>query len=219
MKDDLAKIKLQKSQFLLLPEGYPEFYRSDSISAQIGQESVYTDHLLEVSDNFSGVVLGGSLYKQEGSQIFKSSPILQNTTLIDFYQKKNISSEEKQKGISPGVSESIFIMGGIRYGILLGEDASELSLWEHFVSQKIEIVFHLTSEITTRSYEEDLNYYASLSKTYNLHVVRVCGISKVAKGRSLYASPTGINWKTGKMEEESEVLKTLSVNISGSIFQ
>jgi predicted amidohydrolase len=216
-KEQMAKIAKDRANFLLLPEGFPHFFHSDNLSDATKHEKEYQDHLLEISESFQGVIMGGSHYRQNGDgQLLSSSPIVQSLVLVDFYDKKNLAKEEK--GVSIGETESIFIMGGLRFGILVGEDINQKSIWEEFKKEGIEVVFHLSSEITGRTYAEDLDFYSELSKETKTHIIRVCGISDSKPARSLYASPSGINWKVGKTEEYLEVFKTLSVTVRGNFF-
>ncbi|BDA78839.1 hypothetical protein LPTSP3_g17690 [Leptospira kobayashii] len=216
-KDEIGKIALARANFLLLPESFPFFFQADSPSAAAKHEKEYQDHLLEISETFKGVILGGTHYrKNEEDKLVSASPIVQSVVLVDFYEKKTLGPEETE--LSPGQTESIFIMGGLRFGILVGEDINNQSIWDHFEKDKIEVIFHLSSEQGVRSYEEDLEFFAGLSKKTKTHIIRVCGVSENKKGRSLYASPSGVNWKVGKMEEDKEVFKTLSVTVTSNFF-
>jgi len=215
-KEDMVKLKEQKSQFLLLPEGYPGFFRSDNLQSQVDQFKSYSDHLLEISELYSGVSLGGSVYRnieKQSGKLLKSCPMVQNQQLIDFYDKKNVSNQNE---LVSGTSERIFILSGVRFGICLGEDFEEKEFWEE--TKTVELIFHLTSEYNSLSYEETLSKYSEKSQSEKKHIVRVCSIERGKAARSLYTTPTGINWKTGKMEEDKEVIKTLSVNLTSSIF-
>ncbi|MDF3820088.1 amidohydrolase [Leptospira sp. 96542] len=215
-KEEMAKIAQTKAQFLLLPEGYPHFFHSESSEKAIAHEKEYQDHLLEISETFSGVILGGTHYrKAEDGNLKSSLPILQSLVLVDFYDKKS-PNPKSEPSVHPGKTESIFIMGGLRFGLLVGEDIENQSIWDEFKKEDIEIVFFLSGEENKRSYEEDLIYFEALAKEKNIHLIRVCGPKENHPARSLYASPSGINWKVGKTEEDKDVLKTLSVTVRKS---
>ncbi|MCG6140809.1 amidohydrolase [Leptospira mtsangambouensis] len=214
--EEIAKIQQTKAHFLILPEGFPHFFQSESPENAVNHEKEYQDHLLEISESFSGVILGGTHYrKNEEGLLVSALPILQSLVLVDFYEKKSPSSS-KEPGVKEGKTESIFIMGGLRFGLLVGEDLENKSIWEEFKKENIEIIFYLSSAEQTRSYEEDLTYFEALAKEKSVHFIRVCGPSEGKPARSLYASPSGINWKVGKVEEDKDVLKTLSVNVMRS---
>ncbi len=189
-KEEITKIASQKANFLLLPEGFPHFFQASSPEDATSHEKQYQDHLLEISESYQGVIMGGSHYRyNDEKKLVSASPIVQSLVLVDFYEKK--SPVEKQ--VSKGETESIFIMGGLRFGILLGEDIEQSSIWDEFKREGIEVIFHLSSEKNSRTYEEDLEYFGKLSRETKTHIIRVCGISETQKGRSLYASPSGIN--------------------------
>ncbi len=216
-KDQIQKIAAQKANFLLLPEGFPHFFDAASPSLATKHEKEYQDHLLEISEIYQGVIMGGSHYRINAeNQLVSASPILQSVVLVDFYDKKNPSKQELD--VTRGQTESIFIMGGLRFGILVGDDIDDEKIWSEFKSERIEVVFHLSSEHSERTYEEDLDFFSRLSKETKMHIIRVCGISEKLPGRSLYASPSGINWKVGKSEENTEVFKTLSVTVKENFF-
>lgn len=216
-KDQITKVASQKANFFLLPEGFPHFFQATTPEKAALHEKEYQDHLLEISESYSGVIMGGTHYRtNEEGKLVSSSPILQSLVLVDFYDKKIVPNSEV--GVSAGETESIFIMGGLRFGILVGEDIQSDKIWDEFKSEDIEVVFHLSSEETGRSYEEDLEFYSAKSRETKTHIIRVCGISETKPGRSLYASPSGVNWKVGKTEEYLEVFKTLSVTVRGNFF-
>lgn len=215
-QEEISKVQQSKAQFLLLPEGFPHFFQSESPKDGTKHEKEYQDHLLEISEKFPGVILGGSHYRNnENGNLVSALPILQSLVLVDFYEKKS-PNPIREEAVTTGVTESIFIMGGLRFGLLLGEDLFNESIWSEFQNEKIEIIFHLDTTNQNKSYEEDLNDYELLAKEKNIHIVRVCGPTDGKAARSLYASPSGINWKVGKLEEDKEVFKTLSVNVMRS---
>ncbi|MDZ4727276.1 MAG: amidohydrolase [Leptospira sp.] len=215
--DQIQKIASQRANFLLLPEGFPHFFKASSNNQAANHEKEYQDHLLEISEVYQGVIMGGSHYRKNAEgKLVSSSPIVQSLVIVDFYDKKNLSHSEKD--LQKGDTESIFIMGGLRFGILIGEDINDKSIWEEFKKEEIEVIFHLSGENSGRTYEEDLDYFSNLSKETKTHIIRVCGLTEGKPARSLYASPSGINWKVGKSEEETEVFKTLSVTVRGNFF-
>lgn len=215
-KEDIQKIAQTKAHFLILPEGFPYFFQSDSPKVAASHEKEYQDHLLEISESFTGVILGGSHYRiNEEKKLTASLPIVQSLVVVDFYEKKN-PDPKREPDVSSGQTESIFIMGGLRFGLLIGEDIHSEKIWEEFKKEEIEIIFYISNEISPRSYEEDLTYFEALAKEKKIHFIRVCGVDTGKPARSLYASPSGINWKVGKTEEDKEILKTLSVNLTRS---
>ncbi|XDD48126.1 amidohydrolase [Leptospira sp. WS39.C2] len=215
-QEEIIKIQQSKAQFLLLPEGYPHFFQSSSPSDGAKHEKEYQDHLLEISEKFTGVILGGSHYRNnDNGKLVAALPIVQSLVLVDFYEKKTLNPNI-DLSVQNGSTESIFIMGGLRFGLLLGEDFQNKIIWEEFKKEGIEIIFHLDTTKPNKTYEEDLSDYETLAKEKNIHLIRVCGTTEGIPARSLYASPSGINWKVGKVEEDKDVFKTLSVNVMRS---
>ncbi|MCW7497304.1 amidohydrolase [Leptospira levettii] len=214
--DEIVKIQQSKAHFLLLPEGYPHLFQSVSPKEGTKHEKEYQDHILEISEKFTGVILGGSHYRNnESGKLVAALPIVQSLVLVDFYEKKTPNPSVDIE-VKEGLTESIFIMGGLRFGLLLGEDIQNKSIWEEFKKENIEIIFHLDTANPNRTYKDDLSDYENLAKEKNIHLIRVCGPTEGKPARSLYASPSGINWKVGKIEEDKDVFKTLSVNVMRS---
>jgi len=219
-QEEITKLVGQKSQFLLLPESYPSFFRSSSIASQVSQEKQYTDHLHEISEAYQGVIVGGSLYRKAETEnkFWKSLPLTTGMSIADFYDKRSPNAEEKESGVERGSSESIFIIGSLRFGVLLGEDLLDESNLDIFQKESVEVVFHCGLRPLYPNYETHLQSLDAIARARKLHIVSVGGISKACFGWSLYATPTGIHWKTGKVEEEKEIIKTLSLSLSSGIF-
>jgi len=222
-KDQKQKLISQKSDFLILPEYFPSIDPGDSIRNMASRNKINLDRILEISEYYKGVIIGGSIFREENGKIFNSCPIVQNITLIDWYDKRDSSGKKKE--IAIGENSGIYIMNSVRFGILSGNEALDETVLQNFSKEKIQILFHPfaqngTSEI--ESYEHDLDYYLSLSKKYSFHILRTCGIGNLfgdqIEGRSLYSSPTGINWKVGKAENNTEVMKTVTLVWNQGVF-
>jgi predicted amidohydrolase len=202
-KQKLAK---ERSDFLLLPQ----YLLNDPNLKEHSIQDHYDesiDHLLDISEVYKGVILGGSLYRKSQSQIFESVPIIQDLNLVDNYDTKNSKLEKARIG----ESETIFIMAGVRFSILVGEDIADRETITELREKGISIFFHLDSLPRTRDYDGDLEYYKNLCSEFGINIFRVCGYSKDSglEGRSLVATPTGIQWKVGKMESDKSLFKTI----------
>ncbi|MCB1180313.1 MAG: amidohydrolase [Leptospiraceae bacterium] len=217
-KEQKSKIASQKSDFLLFPKNFP--FSDGWSSNQEEKEKKYIDQLLEVSEYHKGVIIGGSIFRKKDNNWIESVPIVQDLNFIDYYDISSDSSigNIMIKGIE---SESIFILGGVRFAILAGNDVFNKSHLEKISGEKIELVFNPISLIVnnenTLPYQDDLDKYADLCKEYKLHIIRSCAIGSFGEieflGRSFYASETGIKWKVAESESKSEILKTVNVSL------
>ncbi|MCE9500718.1 MAG: amidohydrolase [Leptospira sp.] len=222
-KDQKQKLLSQKSDFLILPEYFPFLEPGDSIRNSISKSKENLDRILEISEYYKGVIIGGSIFREENGKIFNSCPIVQNVTLIDWYDKRIPGPNEKE--IQNGDSSGIYIMNSIRFGILCGNESADEKILQNFSDEKIQVLFHLfadTDSSTKESYDKYLDHYLKLSKQYSFHILHVCGTGNIfgknMEGRSLYASPSGINWKVGMSENNSEVIKTVSIVWNTAVF-
>ncbi|WCL47992.1 amidohydrolase [Leptospira sp. GIMC2001] len=201
------KISKEKSDFLILPPRLilPLGLNEDNWLANYDN---YLDQILELSETYKGVILGGTLLRKDsrGKRV-ESVPIVQGVNLIDHYDlvKPSISSAVA------GDSETIFIMAGVRFAIITGNEIDDSEFLNDIKSKGIQTIFVLESNITNRTYEEELEYFSDIAKKYSFNIFRVCGYNQMGKilGRSLVATPTGIHWKVGKMEEFNDILKTI----------
>ena len=86
-----------QSDFLLLP---PYFFADDNLKSLDALKEKFRyahDWLLKLSKVYKGVVIGGTLLRNEdGSKnTYVSTPILKNTQVIDWYNKRHLDDHEK----------------------------------------------------------------------------------------------------------------------------
>ncbi|MCC5814540.1 MAG: amidohydrolase [Leptospira sp.] len=201
-----TKLSKEKSDFLLLPQRSLLDSPTD-ITKGINQYDKVLNRVLDLTENYKGVVLGGTLYRKDSGKSLESVPITQELNLIDHYD----ITMPSEKGLSVGDSEIAFIMAGVRFSILAGKDLENAKLLEDISQKGIGIIFYFDGIPQSRSYEEDLEFFSELAKTKNWNIFRICGhdVANGIFGRSLVATPTGIQWKVGKMEEDKDIIKTI----------
>ena len=204
---ELTKLSKEKSDFLLFPAGFA-IQLTHSIPESITRYDSILDQLMNVSENFKGVILGGTLIRKDSrGKSVESVPIVQDLNFIDHYDLQIPTNSN----LSVGDSETIFIMAGVRFGLLAGVDYENPEILEKLQKKGIQTVFILDGAKNSRTYEDDLDYFFNLAKNYSFNVFRICGydLDRSRLGRSLVATPTGIQWKVGKMEEDKDIIKTI----------
>lgn len=203
---ELLKINKERSNFLLLPQRGLLDDPLD-INAGIKNFDKIIDRVMDLTENYKGVVLGGTVYRVHSGKNYESVPIAGDLNIIDYYDL----SAPTEKGLAQGDSEIAFIMAGVRFSILVGKDLDNTKLLDEIHSKGINMIFYFDGIPQERSYEEDLEYFSELAKSRNWNIFRICGydIDKKIYGRSLVATPTGIQWKVGKMEEDKNIIKTI----------
>lgn len=223
-RDQKVKLISQKSDFLVFPEYFPLTGRWTEKNP-IENSKIYIDRLLQVSEYYKGVIIGGSVFREFNGEIYNSCPIIKDLSLIDWYDKKKVKDNSGSLKLSPGKSEGIFILSGVRFGVCLGDDIRDESILQSFQDEKVEIIFNPCSigmvSNEEESYAEDLKTFPELSGKFSLNLVRVCSLGDIFSsrltGRSLYSSASGIKWKVAPFENQTEIIKTLSITLSGKI--
>ncbi|MDX1961108.1 MAG: hypothetical protein SFU98_21240 [Leptospiraceae bacterium] len=219
-KDEKTKLASQKSEFLVLPRFFPH---TESIQALVDHESYskkYLDMILEVSEYHKGVVIGGTMLRKEKNNYIESCPIVQDVNLIDYANLRSLDTVAGLK-ISKSESESIHILNGVRFAILIGKDFQNQELRQVILKEKIELIIQpellFLSPDDNDTYQNDLKEYASVAKELNSNIVRVSGVGTLAgktlSGRSLHASKEGIRWKVADYENNNSIIKTININI------
>ncbi|MDV6235680.1 amidohydrolase [Leptospira ellisii] len=221
-EDLKGKLNKEKSDFLLLPEYFP-FYESEANAEQATDKSkLYVDELLQISEYYKGVIIGGSIFRKDDAGMPRISiPIIQGIVVADWYDKQNPAPSEN--GVVPGDGERIFIMGGLRFGIAAGKEIGDSKRFEELKSQNVNLLFHCDFTREKEStHAQDLERYAKLSAQYGIFIARAGGFGSVLGesgiGRSLLSTASGVNWKVAEAEKQKEVLKTVTVNGVNGLF-
>ncbi|MCB1192407.1 MAG: hypothetical protein KDK90_18315 [Leptospiraceae bacterium] len=223
-REQKVKLIAQKSDFLLFPEFFPNTTRiSDKFIAD--NEKFYLDKLLEVSEYYKGVIIGGSIIRKIKDKYYESCPIIKNVSVIEWYNKRTAGSIGNVN-YSSGDGELIFILSGIRFSILLGDDLKNEELIKKIKDEKISLVFNPSSlicpsESYLQKYDQGLKESMELSHKHLLNLIRTSGIGNLygenLLALSLYASNVGINWKIATNENSTEIIKTINVSLIGGI--
>lgn len=202
-----AKLSKERSDFLLIPE-FGIQGPDGNLTSKVDSYEKNIDHLLDVSEAYKGVILGGTLIRRDSrKKTVESVPLVQDVNLIDHYDVLHPGIA----GTEAGESETIFIMAGVRFAILTGKDIEDKNHLAAIEEKGVQILFYLDGNPQTRTYDEDLEYFSDLSKSRNWNIFRICGFDRPSgrEGRSLVSTPTGIQWKVGKTELDKEILKTI----------
>ncbi len=205
-----------------MPEYFP-FYDLSSTPEKLSEKSkILSDELLQISEYYKGVIIGGSMFRKDGFGKLKISvPIIQDVVVVDWYDKRELSSEENVA--SPGDAETIFIMGGFRFGVVAGKEIRSSERLEELKSQNVNLLFHIDSVSEPDfTHAQDLERYAKLSAEYGIFIARVSGVGsslgRAGVGRSLLSTSSGVNWKVAESEKDKEVIKTVTINGVNGLF-
>lgn len=223
-RDQRQKLISQKSDFLILPRFFPTIAKITEKSS-ISNYKIYVDKLLEISEYYKGIIIGGTILREVNGKLYESCPIIQDINVIDWYDAR-VPEKMGDLSISAGESESIFILGGVRFAILIGNESKNENFLSHIQSEKVDLLFNssliYSSDSEPAEYQRDLDLYSEFSKNYSLNIVRSSGIGKLfnnkeLSGRSFYSSNTGVKWKVASFENENEIIKTVNINVLDTI--
>lgn len=217
----LKRLAALKSDFLLLPE----YFYADKNSAsfkQLREKNQYTkDWLTKLNDAYRGVVIAGSLFREEEGFAHISAPVLSGGEIVDWYDKRELSNPE-QEVARQGSESSTFILGGQRFAVLLGDEIYNAGYVAQLAENDIKLIFVLAllngaSPSDAEAIKADEERIADLAREHQIHFVRCCStgtfMGKPVHGRSLVAGPSGITWRISPEEEGTELLKTIMLNI------
>ncbi|WP_061241704.1 hypothetical protein [Leptospira interrogans] len=217
-----SKLSKEKSDFLLLPEFFP-FYDLYSSPENLSDKSkILSDELLQISEYYKGIIIGGSMFRKDSSGVLRIGvPIVQDLMVVDWYDKRELFPEENSA--SAGDSETIFIMGGFRFGIVAGKEIQNPQRLKELKSQNVNLLFHVDFTLESDStHAQDLERYAKLSSEYDIFIARIGGVGSAlgrnCVGRSLLSTFSGINWKVAESEKDKEVVKTVMINGVNGLF-
>lgn len=222
-RDQKQKLIAQKSDFLLFPRFFPHIGKVTERNI-LSNHKFYIDKLLEISEYYKGVVIGGSIIREVDGKIYESTPIIKDINIIDWYDRR-LPEKVGDLKISDGQSEHIFILAGLRFALLIGEEIRNDEYLSNIQSEGVEIVFNpcsvLVSELEASLYNRDLDYYNEMSRKYSLNLLRASGLGKFfdreMSGRSFYSTSSGVKWKVAAFENQLEIIKTVNINIMSPI--
>lgn len=217
------KLAALKSDFLI----FPEYFYADTAVKDYGSlldKSQYAmDWLQKLNDTYKGIILGGSVLRKEDSGKTRSScPVITGGTIVDWYNKRSLSPEESALSVVPGNEPGIYILGGHRFAILLGDDIKNKDYLKELADMGIRLIFAMVAspkkdESAESKQERDLDIFAGPAAEYGLHIVKCGGtgtlVNQPLQGRSLVVAPSGISWRVAPHEEEMEIIKTVMLNV------
>lgn len=219
-RDQKQKLISQKSDFLILPRFFPSLAKVSEKST-LHNQKIYVDKLLEISEYYKGIIIGGTVLREVNGKYYESCPIIQDINVIDWYDAR-IPEQCGDVPLSAGDSESIFILGGVRFAILIGNESRNETFLSHIHNEKVELLLNTSmvyeSEAEPAEYQKDLELFSEYSRNYSLNIVRSSGIgllfnNKALSGRSFYSSNSGIKWKVASFENQIEIIKTININV------
>lgn len=215
----LKKLGAVRSDFLLLPE---YFFADSTVKdpRDLKEKSrLALDWLLKLNASYRGVIVGGSVILEENGKLYNASPIICGGTVVDWYRKRNLTTEEA-KYLTPGDDSGVFMLAGHRFGVLICSDVLQRSSFDDLAAQDIGLVFAvmnspLREETTEEKFARDEELFCTPARENGQCIAKCCSTGEIlgrpVQGRSLVVTPQGIGWRVPPGEEKSQILKTVIV--------
>ncbi len=206
----LKKASSAKSDFLVLPEHFSA-HTAAHVAGHAEERPNHPglDWLLRLSDSYQGVIVGGSLTLTEDGTSCAACPIVYRGSLIDWYRKRKLSTRDKN--LSPGQDPGVFILGGQRFGVLLGGDVLDRNLCAELAQIGIRVILAPVAISPKDKWDSDA--VAATARELGLHIAVCCATGTFAGtqyvGRSMMITPEGISWRVSEQETQNEILKTV----------
>ncbi len=218
----LKKLSNTDSDFLVLPEYFIADVNVKNYLELKNRSKIALEWLAKLSHIYKGILIGGSLIREENEKLYNSCPIFYKGELIDWYSKRELTSEEK-KYLSFGEEPGIFILNGIRFGVLICNDINNPRLLKELYENDVRLIFVVVASLKKNEdqqtkYKRDEELFLKPAKLYNQTIVKCSSVGSIfdkpLQGRSLLATPSGILWRVSPQEEDKEILKTLIISLS-----
>jgi predicted amidohydrolase len=215
-----AKLGSEKTNFMVFPE-----YFSMDASIKNHKDAIEASQnglnwLVELSHSYKGIIIGGSIIREENEKLYNSLPVIFSGQVIDFYNKRNLIGQEKDFLVS-GSDGGIFLLNNYRFAVLICGDIFIEEYFTELADEGIRLVFlPVTSPLREDDTPEiqktrDQELFIERAKKFNLTIVKCAAVGelfdKPLQGRSLVCSPDGITWRMGTDEYDREIVKRCTV--------
>lgn len=211
----LKKLGALKSDFLLLPEYFHAPATASTPKELLAAGGQALDWLSRLSDEYRGVIVGGTVPIAEDGKLFNAAPVVSDGAVIDYYRQRRPA--KSPAGVAAGEEAGVFILAGQRFAVLIGDDLNDAGLLQELAEMGIRtILVPMCVQIGQDNFVADLSANA---RTHALHIACCCGVGtlfgKKVLGRSMMVTPQGVSWRVADQEEDREILKTVMFNVQG----
>ena len=217
-----TKLTSLKSEFLIFPEYFFADKTAKDLKGVLAKSEHALDWLLKLNDKYRGIIVGGSLLREEGGKIYNATPIVFNGMVVDWYRKRDLKDEES-KLLAPGEEPGIFILNGHRFAVLNTTDVLNPERFKELADMGIQIVFVVMNSLYEEDgpadqQERDEELFCKPARDYGMFITKCASAGMIygtpVRGRSMVATPSGVSWRIAPQEENKEILKTVMLNVS-----
>ncbi len=212
--NDYGIIQSYKPDFICLPE---YFFHPDFISYK---DSI--NYMKKISKDLNTVLIGGTTVLKEADRLYNCCYVFDKGKVIGHYRKVHLFERENGR-ITPGKDFKVFVIEGVRLGILICADVLYKKSWKLLAALKPDIIFIPTfspykEESQEIKFKRDYNIFVTGAIRTSCPVVKVCSIGELhnhrVQGRSLLANPNNIVWRVSPQDENTKIIKCLDINLN-----
>ncbi len=222
LEDKLFPLR-RRPDFVCLPEYF--FVNPDCSSfAEAAEHSTeYVAQIAELSRELHTTIVGGSIVLPRGGGLRNTSIVYSHGEFVGEYDKVNLYGHEPERGIGPGTDYRVFVIGGVRIGILICADALNLQSFKELGRLGAEVIFVPTTspfrpqDTVFDKQARDARIFVRGAQLANAYVVKSGGVGSLfghpLQGRSGIFAPWGILARTMLEDESKKRVLTMSLEI------
>jgi predicted amidohydrolase len=220
-------LRRAKPDIVSLPEYYFVNYDEDNVVASCSRKEEILSEIAGISTTHQCILVGGTIVEQIGGALFNRCYLLNTGRIVGRYDKIHPYDNEGRGLIKAGIEYRVFLVRGIRIGILICADVLYAASFANIRGLSPDLIFVPTtspyrkSEGRKQKFNRDRKLFVVGARIAGCLIFKICASGRVGRhrlqGRSLIASPEKIEWRIDPEFEDRSALIIADVhNISGS---
>ncbi len=220
---DFDRLQKMGLNLVCLPEYLfvPEAASSQLDSADYRRANL---NLLQAcSRRLHGTVVGGTLVERDRGKYFNACHVFDDGQHVGFYRKMHPTNREREAGITPGDSVSVFEVRGWRLGFLICADVLFPDSFRELAKLQPDLIVmptispFLQDDTMEKKFRRDQEIYVAGSQTTGAYLLKACGVGSFMRtrlqGRSLICSPKEVINRIDPPAEALENVLTAEIDL------
>ncbi|MEW5702938.1 MAG: carbon-nitrogen hydrolase family protein [Candidatus Zixiibacteriota bacterium] len=200
--EDKLHLFRRRPDFVCLPEYFPVRAADRTLREAERCAAQRRAELARLSQELQCVVIGGSMPQATDGGYANTTTIFDRGEVAGSYQKVNPYGREEERGIVPGREYRVFVLGGVRIGVLICADVLSAEAFAAMHRLGAEVIFVPTvspfreTDTITEKDRRDAEIFVAGAQKARAYVVKTCGVGTLfggrLQGRSGIFAPWGI---------------------------